>query len=155
MDKEIIEEYGYIHDNEIVSYEVDIYKKQLQIKTKYYDKEDTIITFEGLLGHHFQNVTYSNVIFNILQVSIDCFIEENKEELEIGMGAAFPIYGKSCETLREYLKERKLKVFIINAVLGLKGFVIAKEIFIKTDFLSEAQETERILLNQGDSSILA
>lgn len=132
MSKNIIEEYANVHDNEILSYQVDICNKTLQIFTQYYDKEKTSITFTGLRGHRFENVTYMNVISSISQVTIDSFISENRDLLERGLQCAFPIAAKNCEALRAYLEKHKLKVFEIDSVLGLYGFVIASEISIET-----------------------
>jgi len=131
MKKNILEEYAYVHDNEILSYNVDIFNKTLQISTKYYDKEKTLITFTDFIAHRFENVTYCNLIFGITQVSIDYFIDENRDMLEEGLKHAFPIYAKDCEYLRGYLKEKEQKVFEISSSLGLCGFIIAKDISIE------------------------
>ena len=131
MKKNVLEEYAYVHDNEILSYHVDIANKKLQISTEYCDKEKTLITFTGFIAHQFENVTYSNIIFGITQVHIDYFIDENKDMLEDGLKRYFPIYAKNCEELRTYLKENEQKVFEISSSLGLCGFVIAKEISIE------------------------
>ena len=124
-------EYKYVHDNEILAYHVDICNKILQLSTKYYDKEKTTITFTELLGHRFENVTYCNIISSITQISIDYFIDEEKKILEEGLRNAFPLCLKDSEELRAYLKDNEQKVFSIKSVLGLSGFVIAKEISIE------------------------
>jgi hypothetical protein len=126
----MIKEYGHVHDNEILSYYVDIYNKKLQIFTKYYDTEQTTITFFGLMAHRFENVTYCNIIFDIIQISIDDFINNEKELLEYSIKYAFPICVKDCEELRNYLNKNEQNIFEINSSLGLSGFVIAKEIHI-------------------------
>ena len=131
MGKNIIEEYAYVHDNEILSYYVDICNKTLQISTKYCDKEKTLITFTGFIAHRFENVTYSNIILGITQVHIDYFINENMDMLNDGLRYAFPIFARNCEELRAYLKENEQKVFEISSSSGLSGFVIAKEISIE------------------------
>lgn len=135
MSENIVEEYAYVHDNEILSYQVDICNKKLQMFTQYYDKEKTTITFTGLIGHRFENVTYQNLIFGISQIAIDYFINENKEILEKGLRFAFPIFAKSCEELRDYLIENEQRVFEISSTIGLYGFVIAKEILIDRNVL--------------------
>ena len=131
MKKNIIEEYAHVHDNEITSYYVDICNKTLKILTKYYDKDKTIITFTGFIAHRFEDVTYCNIIDSIMQITIDCFIDENKDMLEVGLKHAFPICANDCGYLREYLKEKEQKVFEISSSLGLCGFVIAKDILIE------------------------
>ena len=130
MSKMVNNEYAYVHDNTILSYNVDVYNMKLEMKTAYYDEEQTDITFTNLIGHRFENVTYSNIINSIKEISIDDFINQNKEMLENGFRYAFPICASDCEELRAHLHENKQRIFIISAVLGLCGFVIAKDISI-------------------------
>jgi len=124
------EQYCNVHDNEILSYHVDIINKRLQLLTKYSDTEKTTITFNGLMGHRFENVTYCNIINRITQRSIDDFIDENRDMLEHGLRYAFPVFAENCEDFRTYLKEKEndQKIFEISSTLGLCGFVIAEEI---------------------------
>ena len=132
MNDNILVEYAYVHDNEILSYHVDICNKQLKISTKYYDKEKTSISFTGLMAHHFEDVTYKNIINTISQISTDCFIDEHKDMLEKSLKRAFPIFAENCEYLKAYLeREEEQKIFKINSTLGLCGFVIAKAISIE------------------------
>ena len=131
MSENILEEYANVHDNKILSYNVDIYNKKLQMLTQYYDREKTTITFTGFIAHQFDFVTYSNIIFSITQVSVDYFIDENTDALSEGLRYAFPISAKDCEDLRIYLKKNMQKVFEISSSLGLSGFVIAQEILIE------------------------
>ena len=131
MATNIIKEHVDIHDYEISSYQVDIYNHKLQIFAEYSETEKKSVTFTNLLAHHFENVTYSNILFDITQITIDCFIETYKEMLEESLRSAFPVWGaKNCEDLRVYLKENEQKTFIVYSSLGLSGFVIAKEISI-------------------------
>jgi len=130
-------EYENIHDNEILSYFVDISNKILRLSTKYYDKEKTTITFTSLMCHRFENITYSNIIYGITMIPIDEFIDANKEMLEEGLKNAFPMCLKDCEELRGILKEDNQKIFYISSSLGLSGFVIAREICIETEQLNK------------------
>jgi hypothetical protein len=134
MNNTIIEDYALVHDNEILSYLVEI-GSRLQLFTNYQDEEKTTITFEGLDGHYFKNVTYSNIIGAIRQVSIDFFINCYRDFLSESIIHAFPICATNLNALCEYLNKKDLKVFEIDAVLGLSGFVIAKEIIIETEYV--------------------
>jgi hypothetical protein len=130
MNEDIIKECPYVHDNKLISYQVDICNHTLQIFTQYQDTEKTSITFTGLTAHRFEYVTYCNIINGIYQLSIDYFINKNREMLEDSMRFSFPICAKTVEELSSYLKENEQKIFEIESVLGLSGFVIAKEISI-------------------------
>ena len=120
-----------LHDNEILSYQVDIHNQSLRMQTKYYDKETCDIIFIGYIAHQFYNVTYSNVIDSIIQFSSDEYIDKNKEVFESGIKNAFPIFAENCNMLKDYLKKADQKIFEIHSIIGLSGFVIAQNIILK------------------------
>ena len=132
-------EYSYIHDNEVLSYHVDIHNGKLEMLTKYADKERTMITFVGYIAHRFEYVTYRNIINHITQISIDDFVDRNSAVLEDGVRNAFPIFAKNCEELRDYLKKKEKKIFEISSTLGLSGFVISTDILIEVQELQESE----------------
>lgn len=105
MGSYIVQEFSIVHDNEITAYQVDIKNHFLLFETLYNDKEKTEIIFSGLMAHQFTNVTYSNIIFNITQVTIDYYIESNREALEQSIRYAFPAFFESIEALRQSLEE--------------------------------------------------
>ena len=128
--KNIVEEYTYVHDNIILSYQVDICNKELKMITKYIDEELVTITFTGVSTHRFECVAYHNMLMGIWHVSTDYFIDKNRELLEQYLRCGAPIVAKDCDKLKEYLNESGQKVFEIGAVMGLQGFVFAEEIKI-------------------------
>ena len=134
----VIDEYSHVHDNIILSYQVDIGNKELKIITEYPDKEEVTITFTGLATHRFEYVTYHNIIACIWQVSTDFFVEENRDLLEKYLRYGAPIVAENCDKLKEYLSNNGLKVFEIGASMGLSGFVMAKEISIEVVELTES-----------------
>lgn len=131
MSSNIIKEYGDIHDYEIISYNVDVYNNKLQIFTEYSEEEKKSITFTGVLAHHFEHVIYRNILFDVTQVTIDCFINTKEKLLEESLRYGFPTWSENIEELRTLLKKEQQKTFKIYSSLGLNGFVIAKEIFIE------------------------
>ena len=124
-------EYNYIHDNEILSYCVDVQNNKLEMATKYYDKEKTTIVFTDYIAHRFEYVTYTNIINSIEQTPVEDFFDKNKHLLEDGLRNAFPIFATSIEELRTYLKKNGQNIFEISSSIGLCGFIIAKEILIE------------------------
>ena len=124
-------EYNYVHDNEILSYCVDIQNNKLEMSTKYYDKEKINIIFTDYIAHRFEYVTYTNIINHIEQTPVEKFIKKNKDMLEDGLRNAFPIFATSIESLQVYLEKNEQRIFEISSTLGLCGFVIAKEILIE------------------------
>ena len=128
--------YANVHDSEILSYLVDIQNKNLQLFTERGDKEAATITFNGCIGHRFENVTYCNIINTITARQIDEFVAANTSLLKDGLRYAFPAALRSCEALGIYLKEKSLCVFEIDSVLGLSGFVFAEDIVIEVGRLT-------------------
>ena len=124
-------EYAYVHDNEILSYHVDVQNRKLEMSTKYYDKERITIIFTDCIAHRFEYVTYTNIINRIDQIPVGDFIEKNNDMLGDGVRNAFPIFAKSVNELLNYLEKNEQKIFEISSTLGLCGFVIAKEITIE------------------------
>ena len=129
MQHKVIEIYSNVHDNEVLSYIVDIQNKVLTMYTKYLN-ENVTISFSGLGGHRFENVTYCNIVFSIEQICIDYFVDQNEAILEEGLKQAFPAAIRSCEELTVYLKRKSLKVFEIKSSLGLSGFIFAEDISV-------------------------
>lgn len=130
----VIKEYvDHVHDYEISSYTVDITNHILQIFAEYCENKSAI-TFTGLLAHHFDHVTYSNILDDVTEVTVDWFIAFFREMLTDALRFAFPVWdAKNCEDLSAYLKEKDERTFIIYSSLGLNGFVIAKEISVTSN----------------------
>jgi len=132
-----IENYSHVHDNIVLSYQVDICNKELKMITEYSSaskKEELVtITFTGVSTHRFECVcgTHHNMLNSISQVRVDYFVDQNREMLEDYLRGGAPIVSTSCEELKEYLKESGQKIFKIDAVVGLQGFVFAEEISIE------------------------
>ncbi|MBU5438146.1 hypothetical protein KQI42_09010 [Tissierella sp. MSJ-40] len=130
MKNNIIKEYGLVHDNIIISYMVDFEKQILQINTKSYD-EEVVIRFQGLLAHVFENVLLNNIILEIYQVTIECFLLEKVNRISEVLKYGFPtIEVSNIKELEDYLKEKEYRVFYLTASLWMCGYIIAKEIIL-------------------------
>ena len=130
MKNNVIKKYGLVHDNRIISYMVDFKGQILQINIKGYD-EEVIIRFQGLLAHDFENVLLNNIILEIYQVTIECFLLEEVNKLSETLKYGFPtIEVSNVKELEDYLKENGHRVFYLTASLGMCGYIIAKEIIL-------------------------
>lgn len=126
----VIKGYGLVHDNRIISYMIDFERQILQINTKGYD-EEVIIRFQGLLAHAFENVLLNNIILEISQVTIECFLLEEANKFSEALKYGFPaIEVSNVKELEDYLKEKEYRVFYLAASLGMCGYIIAKEIIL-------------------------
>lgn len=121
-----------IHDNIINAFKVDIDNETINIGTTSEDAQTVTITFRDVLAHKFDNVIKCNILLDIVENTISDFLSEYKECLIEWLKYGFPTYSCSYENLESYLAEKKYKIFIIQASLGMSGFVIAKSL----DFVS-------------------
>jgi len=118
---------SYVHDNTIQSYHVDMINEKMELTTSYYDKEMVTVLFSGYCAHLFENVTCNNIIFDIYELSIEKFIDIYGENFDRWGKYSFPFYYESGnEFISEIKGERK--IYYIQAVVGLDGFVIAENI---------------------------
>lgn len=115
-----------IHDNEIVSYEVDIRKSTIKIQTLDGDELTTTIEFTDVLAHVFETQLQGSIIFDISTFEVSRFLENNKELLEKQKNYGWPMHYEKKEELLEHLQNEKYNYFVISASYGLNGWVIAK-----------------------------
>jgi len=130
----IITDFGsQVHDNIVQSYSVDIENNTLKMDTCWENKENTTIEFIGLLAHKFEHVITSNIIFGLYQMTIQSFIDYEKDNLSEALKYGFPsMKASNCDELLQELENEKYKVFCFDSSLGLSGYVIAKDMKITT-----------------------
>ena len=120
-----------VHDNVIKSFFVDLEKGTLKMETTWEDKEVTTIEFTGLLAHKFEHVISTSIIFGLYQATIESFIDEEKDYLSESLKYGFPsTKASTLEKLKHELEAGQYKIFWIDSVLGLCGYIIAKDINI-------------------------
>ncbi|MDU2240442.1 MAG: hypothetical protein E7E23_07655 [Paenibacillus sp.] len=118
-----------IHDNEIVSYEVDFRKSRIIFQTLdgNDDSVTTTIEFTDVLAHMFETQLQGSIIFDISSFEVSRFLKSNKELLEKQKNYGWPTHYEKTEDLLEHLQSEKYNYYVISASYGLNGWVIAKE----------------------------
>lgn len=118
-----------IHDNEIVSYTVNLQKKKITIQTlSGKDNEVPVkIEFIDVLAHSFETQLQGSILLDISQFKISSFVKDNKELLENQKDSAWPMYYEKIGDLLKVLHNEKYNYYVIFASYGLNGWVIAKE----------------------------
>lgn len=71
-----------VHDNEIISYNVDLKNKEISIHTLSESGQTITIIFSGVLAHLFENHLSSSIIFDIEETELRHFFVDNKDLLE-------------------------------------------------------------------------
>ena len=128
-----------IHDNNILSYIIDLKNRFITINTEYDNKEIITIIFRNIMGHcfHDEYENINNYIFEIEENTIEEFINsignenftkyiiENKIQL---YGST--VYVDNLNNVRNWLKENKQKCYWIKASVGISGWILAEEMQI-------------------------
>ncbi|WP_340025654.1 hypothetical protein MHI24_10880 [Paenibacillus sp. FSL K6-1096] len=118
-----------IHDNEIVSYTVDLQKSKITFQTLG-GKDNSvpiIIEFIDILAHFFETQLQGSILLDISQCEISSFVKDNKKLLDNQKDSAWPMYYERTEDLLERLLHNNYNYYVIYASYGLNGWVIAKE----------------------------
>ncbi|MBT2283614.1 hypothetical protein J7E78_08705 [Paenibacillus polymyxa] len=118
-----------IHDNEIISYEVDFQKSKITLNTLggSGDSDTTYIEFIDVLAHMFETQLQGSIILDISTFDIDRFSKHNKELLEKQKNYGWPMHYETIEDLLEYLQNENYNYYVISASYGFNGWIVAKE----------------------------
>jgi hypothetical protein len=124
-----------IHDNLLVSYEVQCEQRTITLRTEYRDpnkpREFTNVVFKGVQAYHFDSDAFGNIIFDVPEVPVEQFLTEYGGEIsELYRMNGSPTWAEHLVSAPEYLREHGIKAFILSASLGLSGWVLAREISI-------------------------
>ena len=120
-----------IHDNHIISYEVDGVLKQIILHTEYaYGEEPaekTDVIFGGVLDHYFRNSILPSIIFDVQEVETQSILIRDRDLINEGHKiAGWPSFWKdSIDEMIEDLSQGGYKMFEISSSYGLDGWVVA------------------------------
>ena len=120
-----------VHDNEIISYEVNLKNGVIIIQTNsHWEKAPNVtITFSGVLAHWFDHHLPGSIILDLEKRELSEFFQYNKELLERGRLYNWPTDYKDLKELEEKLIKEEYFFYIISASYGLSGWVLAKKVY--------------------------
>ena len=122
-----------IHDNEIVSYEVNFKKGRIKINTKNSQENSIVILFDEVLTHLFKHEMSNSILFDIEKYEMEEFIKYNEKLLNETKNYCWPINYDTIKELKNKLIEWKYNYYVISSSLGLNGWVLAKEMTIQEE----------------------
>lgn len=122
-----------IHDNEIVSYEVNFKKGRIKINTKNSQENSIVILFDEVLTHLFKHEMSNSILFDIEKYEMEEFIKYNEKLLNETKDYCWPINYDTIKELKNKLIEGKYNYYVISSSLGLNGWVLAKEMTIQEE----------------------
>ena len=93
-----------VHDNMILSFNVDFEAETLTLFTEYHSDrlhEKTAIIFAGYLTHIFEHQQKNTIILDIEEESSEYFIESNKRILEKSVNYGYPIASQTKNPMND------------------------------------------------------
>jgi len=125
-----------IHDNRLISYEVQCEARTILLRTEYRVKskptEFTNVTFKDVQGYHFEHDAFGNIIFGLETMPMEQFLAEYGTEISeyYRMAGSPGPWAENLGTALGYLQEQGVQAFILSSSYGLSGWVLAREISI-------------------------
>jgi len=124
-----------IHDNQLISYEVQCERRTVTLRTEYREKnkpmEFTNVVFERVQGYHFQNDAFGNIVFDVAEVAAEQFVPEYGAEIsELHRMTGSPTWAVDLASALEHLHEQGIKAFVLSSSIGLSGWVLAEDMSI-------------------------
>ncbi len=127
------------HDHLIVGYEVDCEAREikLRIKPPAWDAAQadvTTVVFAGVQGYHFECDAFGNIVLDLESVPMQWFVSQNRSELdEFHRFGALAVRPADPDAAPGILSDQGLHAFVLSASLGLTGWVLAKEAYVRRD----------------------
>lgn len=116
-----------MHDSQLISYCVDFETKTLSMRAYLVKKDQQIeLVMKDVLTHHFENILNENILLDIEETHIDCFMDENIELLKNAKDDCWPMVYDDIDGLKKYLLQNRYKYIKIYSSFGLCGWVLAK-----------------------------
>jgi hypothetical protein len=119
-----------IHDNKVISYEVDGEGRRIVLHTRIKLSnclESTDMIFEGVLAYHFENDNFGNILFGVEELPIALLVADYRSLFEEGSKYAWPgSWNSSTEACIAHFQSKGGKAFEISSSYGLAGWVIAE-----------------------------
>lgn len=116
-----------MHDNIIISYEVDLNAETLKLHT-YNNKKLSNETLKayGVLAHSFENILKNSVIFSVDEFPLEIFFKDNLVEIKKGEDYCWPTCYEEINELKCFLVDNKYKYIRIDSSYGLCGWILAQ-----------------------------
>ncbi|MGZ9640379.1 hypothetical protein [Bacillus cereus] len=119
-----------VHDNIIISYQVNLEKKEIRIHTLTELGKNVYIVFSDVLAHRFNTQISYSIIFNIDEDPLSDFFKKNKKLLEQEKPYGWPTDYEDIKELEKTLVKENYIYYNICASYGLSGWVLAKKLEI-------------------------
>lgn len=118
------------HDDYLIGYAVDCETRQISMRVRSCLDKNVVhkVVFSGVEGYHFENDALANIIFELLQISLEEFVATYGLELSDSFrtSGALGLWVTNLETAPHALKAREISSFVLSSSIGMSGWVLAK-----------------------------
>lgn len=135
-----------VHDNFLLSYQVDAENKTICLRTKYLDgereertreertrEELTDVVFSGVAAYHFEADNLMTILFDVEESTLEATYRKHRSLFERLKNYGWPnTECANAEQLLETMRESGVRAYEISSSLGLEGFVWAREMEIRS-----------------------
>ncbi len=122
-----------IHDNLLISYEVQCDARTITLRTKSPAGDEPTkfvnVVFVGVEGYRLENDAFGNIIFGLDTISAEEFLAEYRSEIaESYSSAGSPgPWAANSESALAHLQRQGTQGFILSSSYGLSGWVLAHD----------------------------
>ena len=130
-----------LHDNFLVSYEVNCEVRQIKLHTKPDPRDPAMreqrpltIVFNGVEGYQFANDAFGNIIFSLQRIPVEQFIVERGARIaESYRMTGAPAWAADLGSAAQALTVLGMQAFDLNASYGLSGWILTKEVLVEQE----------------------
>jgi hypothetical protein len=130
-----------LHDDFLVSYEVNCETRQIKLHAKRdprlpagnAERTDHTIVFNGVEGYQFENDAFGNIIFSLEAVPVERILATFGSRVAewYRMAGAPGSWAADLASAPQALTAKGIQGFILSASYGLSGWVLAKEALVE------------------------
>ena len=119
-----------VHDNHLVSYEVQCRRREIRLHTEYWAGGETrVVTevvFSGVVAYDFRHDAVSGtVIFDLEEIPPGAIYQENSTRFREGIRYGWPgDWAASPESAERFFTERALRGYELSVSCGMSGWVL-------------------------------
>jgi hypothetical protein len=129
-----------LHDNFLVSYEVNCEARQIKLHTKPDSRDPAkreqrlrTVILNGVEGYRFENDAFGNIIFSLDAIPVEQLLAEFGLQIaeSYRMAGAPGPWAADLSSAPQVLTAKGVQGFVLSSSYGLSGWVLAKEALIE------------------------
>jgi hypothetical protein len=129
-----------LHDNFLVSYEVNCETRQIRLHTKpdprdpaKREQRPRTVVLNGVEGYQFENDAFGNIIYSLDAIPVEQLLAEFGLQIaeSYRMAGAPGPWAADLPSAAQALTAKGVKGFVLSSSYGLSGWMLAKEALVE------------------------